>query len=372
MLGTSLASLQASRLDRSCDVSVLMQSFANVHTWSLKTCFSLHTHGSDLTATPRRPHSSLIDVLATAEVLLTLTTRGICTLRHLDSPLQTMDLNQRNEQILYLIQGENEVYFVSTHGNNGFVTFSKASYSDLRTSIPYRPEIFRETTIKFDQILQVDKFNCEIVLKTLNFIEIMSLIDGKIKRKIAIPSEISKFAYDNGTVTYSENNKNAVLLHIIDVNSHEVKINLRNVSEIDMLEVVADYVLFKVGNSPLVAVNYRTGERVDCPKTTRKVLGVKGESPMLVDEVEGIQRLGCPKAGVKLSPGSEYLWIKPLNSLLVYGGNRRNIDILHLHDMSLVGSIPVTPGEKVRLCAFCEETFEVVVVMQRGSIEVWH
>ena len=272
-----------------------------------------------------------------------------------------------------MLESAGDFYFISVRGNEASVSFSKASFSDLQGQFPYRQTVLRELMVKLGQILSVDKSNCEVVIRTETHIEIWSLSEGKLKRCVEVPRTVTAFAYEEGTVAYAEIKGNDVLIHVIDVNAKEVRINLKGVGQIHMLDLVSNFVFFQVPNSPFTAVNFRTGEKLDCPKNTKKVLGLRCNEPLLVDDNEVIHRLGSTGDGLELGSGDcEFTWVETLNALLVYGADRKTVDLIGLQDLEVLASIPVPKGDKVRLCVFCEETFEVLMATERGRLEIWH
>lgn len=274
---------------------------------------------------------------------------------------------------MYMLESAGDFYFISVRGNEASVSFSKASFSDLQGQFPYRQTVLRELMVKLGQILSVDKSNCEVVIRTETHIEIWSLSEGKLKRCVEVPRTVTAFAYEEGTVAYAEIKGNDVLIHVIDVNAKEVRINLKGVRQIHMLDLVSNFVFFQVPNSPFTAVNFRTGEKLDCPKNTKKVLGLRCNEPLLVDDNEVIHRLGSTGEGLELGSGDcEFTWVETLNALLVYGAGRKTVDLIGLQDLEVLASIPVPKGDKVRLCVFCEETFEVLMATERGRLEIWH
>ena len=373
MQSSSLASLRSSRLSSPSAVPSLLQSFIHHHDWTLKASCSLVSPGLDLTVTHRRADSGLIDILATAEFVITLTTKGKCAIRHSTDLSLSIYLNHPDEQVLYMLETDGDFYFISVCGNEDFVRFSKASFSDLQGLFPYRQAVLRELRVKIGQILSVDKANCEVVIRTEDHIQIWSLEEGKLRRSVEVPRAVAAFAYEEGTVAYAEIKGNDVLIRVIDANAKEVKINLREVRQIHMLDLVSNFVFFQVPNSPFTAVNFRTGKKLDCPKNTKKVLGLKCSDPLLVDDNEVISRLGSSEEGLKVGTGDcEYVWVEKLNALLVYGAGRKTVDLIGLQDLKALASIPVPKGDKVRLCVFCEETFEVIIATQRGRLEIWH
>ena len=373
MQTASFSSLLSSHVHSPGDVSAVRKSFLGGKTWALKDQCSLRGVANDLTAVSRRRKGEVVDLIALETCLLTLSSHGSCVLRSPTDLTHSLNLTPVHEQVQYILSDDDYLYMISVSGKNPFLGFSRTRLADLSLTCTYREEIMRECRVTTEEVLAVEKKTGDVVVRREDCVEVWGLRDMRLKRTISVPSSSTHLCYDSGTISFSEINDRDVILHILPSHSLPTRITLRSAESLLFLDILSDFVLFQVAGSPLQAVNFTSGLRIECPKNTQKLVACRGVEPFLIDETGVLMKLADWDRKVGLNSADvEMLWVDKLGAFFVYGADKTTVDVVSVEEGRVVSSIPSKRGDGVTFCAFNEETFEVVLVTQKGMLEIWH